>query len=91
MIVFLRVEMNRDIKAIVTLLATQSMINLGEIPDPITKEIQVNLTNAELFIDLLEELEKKTGGNLLEDEETFMRDVLRNLKKVYENKLKQGN
>jgi hypothetical protein len=85
------VEMNRDIRAIVTLLATQSMINLGEISDPITKEIHINLANAKLFIDLVEELEKKTRGNLSEDEKTFMRDVLQNLKKVYENKLKKGN
>jgi hypothetical protein len=83
--------MNRDIRAIVTLLATQSMINLGEISDPITKEIHINLANAKLFIDLVEELEKKTRGNLSEDEKTFMRDVLQNLKKVYENKLKKGN
>ena len=83
--------MNRDIKAIVTLLATQSMINLGEIIDPITKEVNINLANAKLFIDLVEELEKKTRGNLSEDEETFMRDVIKNLEKVYENKVKKGN
>lgn len=83
--------MNRDIKAIVTLLATQSMINLGEITDPITKDININLASAKLFIDLLEELEKKTRGNLSEDEETFMQDIIKNLEKVYDNKIKKGN
>jgi hypothetical protein len=83
--------MIRDIKAIITLLATQSMINLGEIKDPVTKDMRINLNNARLFIDLVEELENKTKGNLSNDEDKFMRNVLENLKKVYENKLNQGN
>jgi hypothetical protein len=83
--------MKRDIKAIVTLLATQSMINLGEIADPVTKITSVNLTGAKLFIDLVDVLKKKTRGNLSDEEEKFVKDVLSNLKKVYQNKSKRGN
>ncbi len=83
--------MKRDIKAIVTLLATQSMINLGEIVDPLTKSTYLNLPSAKIFIDLVEVLKKKTAGNLSVEEEKFMKDILGNLKKVYQNKIKQGN
>lgn len=83
--------MKRDINAIATLLATQSMINLGEIVDPLTKSTSQNLPGAKIFIDLVEVLKKKTAGNLSVEEEKFMKDVLGNLKKVYQNKIKQGN
>ncbi len=83
--------MKRDIKAIVTLLATQSMINLGEIVDPLTKSTSLNLPSAKIFIDLVEVLKKKTAGNLSVEEEKFMKNILGNLKKVYQNKIKQGN
>ena len=83
--------MKRDIKAIVTLLATQSMINLGEIVDPLTKSISLNLSSAKIFIDLVEVLKKKTAGNLSAEEEKFIKNILGNLKKVYQNKVKQGN
>jgi polyhydroxyalkanoate synthesis regulator phasin len=83
--------MKRDIKAIVTLLATQSMINLGEIADPLTKTTSINLSGAKIFIDLVEVLKKKTKGNLSNEEDQFIKDVLSNLKKVYQNKSKRGN
>ncbi|MCK4943527.1 MAG: DUF1844 domain-containing protein [Candidatus Aminicenantes bacterium] len=83
--------MKRDIKAIVTLLATQSMINLGEIVDPLSKSTSLNLPSAKIFIDLVEVLKKKTAGNLSVEEEKFMKDILGNLKNVYQNKIKQGN
>ncbi len=86
-----REEMKRDIKSIVTLLATQSMINLGEIADPITKKTTINLDNAKIFIDLVDVLEKKTTGNLSKEEKGFINDVLKNLNQVYQNKSREGN
>ncbi len=83
-------EMKRDIKSIVLLLATQGMINLGEIIDPVTQEAKINLEGAEVFIQLLEELDVKTRGNLTQEEDAFLRDVLDNLKKIYDKKLNAG-
>lgn len=83
-------EMRRDIKAIILLLATQGMINLGEINDPVTNETNLNLDGAEVFIELLEELKEKTRGNLSAEEEIFLSDVLSNIKKVYDKKLNSG-
>ncbi|MCP4147008.1 MAG: DUF1844 domain-containing protein [bacterium] len=80
-------EMKRDIKSIMLLLATQGMINLGEIPNPMTEEAHINLPGAEVFIQLLEELEVKTSGNLTPEETSFLKELLENLKKVYDKKL----
>jgi len=82
--------MKRDIKSIVLLLATQCMINLGEIEDPITKRADVKLEKAEIFIDLLEELKLKTEGNLTEEQKEFITEVVNNLKSIYKKKNKIG-
>lgn len=81
--------MKRDIKSIIVMLATQGMINLGEIKDPVLDETKLYLEGAEIFIDLLEELELKTRGNLTDEEEKFLTEILSNLKKVYEKKLNE--
>lgn len=82
--------MKRDIKSIVLLLATQCMINLGEIKDPVTKKIDIKLEKAEIFIDLLEELKLKTEGNLTEEQNKFMMEIVENLKNIYKKKNKIG-
>jgi hypothetical protein len=81
--------MKRDIKSIIVMLATQGMINLGEIKNPISNETKSDLEGAEIFIELLEELKLKTRGNLTDDEENFLTEILSNLKKVYEKKLNE--
>lgn len=80
-------EMKRDIKAIILLLATQAMINLGEIKDPVSGESILNIDGAQVFIELLEELEIKTRGNLTDEEDAFLTDILTDLKKVFEKKM----
>jgi len=78
--------MDKDIKAIILLLATQAMINLGEIQDPITGESKDDLQGATTFIQLLDVLELKTRGNLTSEEEAFLADVRDNLDKIYNKK-----
>jgi hypothetical protein len=82
--------MDKDIKAIIILLATQAMINLGEIQDPLTQESKNDLEGAALFIELLDVLETKTKGNLTAEEESFFAEVRENLDKVYNKKLNAG-
>ncbi len=79
--------MEKDIKAIILLLATQAMINLGEIKDPLTQEEQINLDSAQIFIQLLEVLAEKTQGNLTDEEKKFFDEVRDNLAQVYKRKL----
>jgi hypothetical protein len=82
--------MGKDIKAIVVLLATQAMINMGEILDPITQESRRDLDGAATFIQLVEVLEAKTRGNLTPEEQTFLVEIKENLDKVYQKKINTG-
>jgi hypothetical protein len=81
----------RDINAIVILLAAQGMIHLGEIADPLNGQKILNIEGARFFIDLLAELERKTHGNLLEEETAFINDTLENLQKIINNKTNAAN
>lgn len=81
----------RDMRAIVILLATQGMIRLGEIPDPLNGQAICDAAGARFFIDLLAELQKKTTGNLLPDESAFLSDVLTNMQKIFIKKTRAEN
>ncbi len=81
--------MEKDFKSIILLLTTQAMINLGEINDPLSSDKKKDKNNADLFISLLIELQKKTSGNLTEAEENFLDEVLKNLKQIYKNKFSE--
>ncbi len=76
----------RDIRAIAVLLATQGMIRLGEIPDPLQGQAALDAEGARFFIDLLQELRRKTENNLQPDEEAFLDDMLENLRQLFARK-----
>jgi hypothetical protein len=76
----------RDIRAIVILLATQGMILLGEIADPLLGKKTMNIEGARFYIDLLAELQRKTQGNLQKEDSTFITDTLENLQKIIRKK-----
>ena len=80
-----------DINAIAILLATQGMIHLGEIADPLHKQKALNIEGAKFFIDLLAELKRKTQGNLLEEENVFISDTLDNLREIINIKKHTAN
>lgn len=61
-------------------IASAAAIALGLAPDPNTKKTSTDLAMARFNIDLLEILEKKTKGNLVKEEEDFMKHVLTDLK-----------
>lgn len=81
----------RDIRAIVILLATQGMIHLGEIADPLQGRKAVNVEGAGFFIDLLAELQRKTRGNLPAEESAFLSETLENLQNVMLKKTPAAN
>jgi hypothetical protein len=79
-------DTGRDIKDVVVLLATQAMINLGELANPISKEKKTNPEAAKIFIDLLKVLKEKTVGNLNQEEDTFLEEAINNLTILYTKK-----
>ena len=70
------------------MLATQSMINLGEIQDPMSGDFKNDVEGARTFMQLLNVLGQKTKGNLTPEEDKFLLEVKDNLAKVYNKKVK---
>ena len=69
---------------LVTTLATQVMVALGQFPSPEGKEeIKPEPMIARHLIDTLAVLEEKTKGNLTDDEIRFIRQVLYELRLRY--------
>ncbi len=64
-------------------LSTSALIQLGEIPDPVTKESGRQLSLAKQTIDLIGMLQGKTKGNLTPEEEKLTEYVLYDLRMRY--------
>jgi len=64
-------------------LSSSALLHLGEMPDPMTNKTEVNLPLAKQTIDILAMLEKKTSGNLDEDEDNLLKNLLYELRIKY--------
>jgi len=61
-------------------LAATAAANLGEMPNPFTGQVEVDLDGARQVIDLLQALHVKTQGNLTADEARLLESLLYDLK-----------
>ncbi|MBC8525312.1 MAG: DUF1844 domain-containing protein [Candidatus Cloacimonetes bacterium] len=61
----------------------QGMISLGKIMNPATQKIERNLLIAQSTIDTLEALKEKTKGNLNDDENRLLNQIIYDLKMNY--------
>lgn len=68
---------------LVTTYATQALVYLGYLPDPVSREAKVDRNMAKHFIDMLTVLEEKTKGNLAEDENALLTDALHQLRMAF--------
>jgi hypothetical protein len=59
------------------------LVQLGLIDDPATGKKAKNLPLAKQTIDILGMLEEKTRGNLTEDEESMLKNILYDLRMIY--------
>jgi hypothetical protein len=66
-----------------TTLATQAMIALGQVPNPITGKIDVRLNQAKHSIDTLGLLEEKTTGHRTVDESALLSELLHQLRMAF--------
>jgi hypothetical protein len=64
-------------------LSTTVMFHFGDFPDPVTREIQKNLSAAKQTIDILAMLKDKTKGNLDAQEKSLLDEILFELKMRY--------
>ena len=66
-----------------SMLATQAMLNLGTLPNPMTGKTDRNLSQAKHAIDLIEVLQEKTKGNCNPQEEAMLHNLLHELQMAY--------
>lgn len=59
------------------------LVHLGVMDDPTSGKKARNLTLAKQTIDILGMLEEKTQGNLTEDEEKMLKNILYDLRMIY--------
>ncbi len=64
---------------LLTTLATEAMVALGQIPHPGMEQAEVDLERAKYVIDTLAILEQKTKGNLTEGESQGLEQLLHQL------------
>lgn len=68
---------------LVTTLATEAMIGLGQIPHPMTGKVHAEFAQARYAIDMLEMIAEKTNGNLTPGEDRGLRDLLHQLRMAF--------
>jgi len=74
---------------LMTELAMQASLFLGDIPDPETNEPIEDLNRAKYLIDELGILQEKTAGNLTSDEERALKNILLELRMRYVKKARK--
>ena len=67
-------------------LATQTLINLGEIENPINKKKGLALDQAKFTIDTLQILKDKTEGHLTDEESKYLDTIIYDLRMRYVEK-----
>lgn len=72
-----------DFTTVISMLATQAMLNLGSLPNPMTGKTDTNLPQAKHAIDLIEVLQQKTQGNCNPQEEAMLENILHEFRLAY--------
>ena len=72
-----------SLEVLVSMLFTQAMACLGQMPDPTTGKPEVNKPFAKHYIDTLEMLGEKTKGNTTKDETKILSEALHALRMGY--------
>ncbi len=68
---------------LLTTLATQAMIALGQVPNPLTGKVETRAVQAKHYIDTLAMLAEKTQGNRTAEESQLLDDLLHQLRMAF--------
>jgi hypothetical protein len=79
-------EAQIDFVTFVMSLASSAFVHMGDAPHPETGSVVEELALAKQTIDILGMLEAKTKGNLSREEETFLENLLMDLRLRYVQK-----
>lgn len=79
-----------DFASFVFSLSTSAYIHFGALPDPVSRKTEKNLSMAKQTIEILGMLKDKTKGNLTQEEEALLDNILYDLRMRYvkESKVK---
>ena len=72
-----------DFASFVMMLTNNVMMFLGQVPNPLTQQPQVDLAQAQHTIDIIMMLREKTRGNLTAEEDRFLQELLPQLQMAY--------
>jgi len=72
-----------SLEMLVTTLATEAMVALGQFPNPATQELSLSPEHARYAIDMLTMLEEKTKGNTTLDEAKMLTELLHQLRMMF--------
>jgi len=65
------------------MLYSDALVNLGQVPDPVTGERHRDLEHARFVIDLLDMLQEKTEGNRTTEESAVLEEVLATVRMAF--------
>lgn len=68
---------------LLTTLATEALVALGQVPHPITGKAQTQRNQAKFLIDTVDVLREKTAGNLTDAEQQVLDSILHQLRMVF--------
>jgi hypothetical protein len=72
-----------NFSSLILTLASSAWVGMGKIADPISGEIKKDLTGVKYTIETLVMLREKTKGNLTEDEEKVLNNIISELQSNY--------
>ncbi|MBI2881625.1 MAG: DUF1844 domain-containing protein [Candidatus Tectomicrobia bacterium] len=72
-----------DFSGLIVWLANMALINMGLIPDPVEGKPEIRLDAARQTIDILAILQEKTRGNLDQEEDRLLREILSEVRLRY--------
>jgi hypothetical protein len=68
---------------LLTTLATEALVALGQVPHPVTGKTQVQRNQAKFLIDTVDLLRQKTAGNLTTSEKQVIDSLLHQMRLVF--------
>lgn len=72
-----------SLELLLTTLATEVLVALGQVPHPATGKVQVQRNQAKFLIDTIDVLREKTKGNLSNSEQQVLESLLHQMRLVF--------
>ena len=79
-----------SLEMLLSMLATEALVALGEVPHPATEKVQLQPNQAKYLIDTIDVLRQKTKGNLTTTEQQIIDSLLHQLRMVFLSKMNQA-